>query len=139
MAAPSWQGLPHAGSSVQPCVRPVRAVHMTAEARLQRPMFASHHFVKIHARPSSIWPEPLAYTVELAGKAVFICDDHKVEMPKLSDALYDAAAWFDAISSFPIPAALQDGTELSLKFPLPAGAGKVDDATAVEHVESVFR
>jgi hypothetical protein len=31
------------------------------------------------------------------GHTVFICDDHKVEMPKLSDALYDPSGWFDPI------------------------------------------
>lgn len=31
------------------------------------------------------------------GLTVFICDDNKIDMPKLSDALYDAAAWFDPI------------------------------------------
>lgn len=31
------------------------------------------------------------------GLTVFICDDNKIEMPKLSDALYDAHGWFDPI------------------------------------------
>jgi len=31
------------------------------------------------------------------GLTVLICDDHKVDMPKLSDALYEAAPWFDHI------------------------------------------
>ena len=31
------------------------------------------------------------------GLTVFICDDNKIEMPKLSDALYDADGWFDPI------------------------------------------
>jgi uncharacterized protein DUF3800 len=31
------------------------------------------------------------------GHTVFICDDNKMEMPKLSDALYNPSDWFDPI------------------------------------------